>query len=111
MARPTRQQRRERRQAQAASAEAAAQRGRAQRQPLRPLEEVRADGGRREPPRRLQFFRESWGELQKVDWPGRPQVVTGTIVVVIACAIVGGYLWLADLAFKNLVEDLILRGG
>jgi preprotein translocase SecE subunit len=110
MPRPTRQQRRERRQAQAASAEAAAQRGRA-RQPLRPVEEARPDGGRREPPRRFQFFRESWGELQKVDWPGRPQVVAGTVVVVIACAIVGGYLWLADLALKKVVEDIILRGG
>jgi hypothetical protein len=30
--------------------------------------------------------------------------------VIIACAIVGAYLWLLDLGLRNLVENLILRG-
>src|SRR5918996_2481659 len=64
---------------------------------------------RREPPREVaiqrgSFVRESYGELKKVEWPNRPQVLTGTIVVIIACVIVGAYLWVADQAFKNLVE-------
>jgi preprotein translocase subunit SecE len=54
------------------------------------------------------FVRESVGELKKVEWPKRPQVMTGTIVVIIACAIIGAYLWVADQAFKNLVEKVIL---
>ena len=110
MARPTRQQRRARRQAQAASAEAAvAQRARTP-QPQLATEPVHEPVARREVPQRFRFLRESWGELQKVDWPGRNQVVTGTIVVIIACAIVGAYLWVADLVLKNVVEDVILRG-
>ena len=39
------------------------------------------------------FIRESWGELKKVEWPNRAQVVQGTVVVIIACAIVGAFLW------------------
>lgn len=70
----------------------------------RPREEAppRATGGRGG------FVRESWGELKKVDWPDRPQVLTGTIVVIIACGIVGAYLWAIDQAFKNLVERVLL---
>jgi preprotein translocase subunit SecE len=58
-------------------------------------------GGRR-------FVAECWAELKKVDWPGQRQVMTGTVVVIIACAIVGTYLWLADLVFQPLVERLLL---
>jgi preprotein translocase SecE subunit len=58
-------------------------------------------GGRR-------FIAECWAELKKVDWPGQRQVLTGTVVVIIACAIVGTYLWLADLVFQPLVERLLL---
>ena len=35
-------------------------------------------------------------------------VPTGTIVVIIAVAIVGVYLWIADQAFKNLVEKVLI---
>ena len=58
-------------------------------------------GGRR-------FVAECWAELKKVDWPGQRQVMTGAVVVIIACAIVGTYLWLADLVFQPLVERILL---
>jgi preprotein translocase subunit SecE len=54
------------------------------------------------------FIAECWAELKKVDWPGQRQVLTGTVVVIIACAIVGTYLWVADLIFQPLVERLLL---
>ena len=47
-------------------------------------------------PRRGGFIRESIAELKKVEWPNRQQVIQGTIVVIVACAIVGAYLWGAD---------------
>ena len=72
---------------------------------------VKQQTGRREAAPRGKFVRECWAELRKVEWPGRNQVVQGTIVVIIACAIVGAYLWVADLGFKNLVENIILRQG
>jgi|RhiMethySRZTD1v2_1073278.scaffolds.fasta_scaffold254851_2 preprotein translocase subunit SecE len=54
------------------------------------------------------FIRESYAELKKVEWPSRPQVMTGTIVVIVAVAIVGIYLWLLDQGFKNLVEKVLI---
>ena len=55
-----------------------------------------------------QFVSESWGELKKVEWPTQKQVVQATVVVIVACTIVGTYLWLADLVFKPLVEKVFL---
>jgi large subunit ribosomal protein L33 len=49
---------------------------------------------------------ESWGELKKVEWPSRAQVIQGTIVVIIACAIVGTYLYAADQFFKPFVRNV-----
>ena len=96
----SRQQRRARRAEQAGEPRAA---GRAMPQrATAPVAESRVDiprGG---------FVRESVAELKKVEWPNRPQVLTGTLVVIIACAIVGAYLWVADQAFSRLVERVLL---
>jgi preprotein translocase subunit SecE len=54
------------------------------------------------------FISECIAELKKVEWPGQRQVMTGTVVVLIACAIVGTYLWLADLVFQPLVQRVLL---
>jgi preprotein translocase subunit SecE len=56
----------------------------------------------------IRFVRESWAELKKVEWPTQPQLVQGVAVVIIACVIVGTYLWVADLAFKRLVQNVFL---
>ena len=106
MARTPRQQRRARRAAQAESG--ITQRARARQQQARPAAQPqKQQTGRREPAERGRFARESWAELRKVEWPGRAQVIQGTIVVIIACAIVGSYLWLADLVLKNVVQKIL----
>ena len=64
--------------------------------------------GRRGPKERGKFIRESWGELKKVEWPGQRQVTQGVVVVIIACAIVGTYLYAADQVFRPLVRQLFL---
>jgi preprotein translocase SecE subunit len=61
-----------------------------------------------EHPRRGGFVRESIAELKKVDWPNRAQVIQGTIVVIVACAIVGAYLWGADQILRPFVRDVLL---
>ena len=38
------------------------------------------------------FIKESAAELKKVEWPGQNQVIQGTVVVLVACIIVGTYL-------------------
>jgi preprotein translocase subunit SecE len=55
-----------------------------------------------------QFVSECLGELKKVEWPNQKQVIQATVVVLVACIIVGTYLWLADLVFKPLVEKVFL---
>jgi preprotein translocase subunit SecE len=55
------------------------------------------------------FISEAWGELRKVEWPNQSQVIQGTIVVLVACVIVGIYLYLADEVFKRLVQNVLLR--
>jgi preprotein translocase subunit SecE len=55
------------------------------------------------------FLNESLAELKKVEWPGQSQVVQGTVVVLVACVIVGAYLWLNDQVWKNFVSHVLLR--
>ena len=114
MARETRRQRRDQRKSSGAPTPAAAaaspQRTRSSQPPVRPgIQPSATQTGRREPRERGRFVRESWAELKKVEWPGRNQVIQGTVVVIIACAIVGAYLWIADAAFSRLVKNVLLR--
>ena len=116
MAGETRRQRRDARRA-AGAAETTVRRGGFSRQPVEGGDVAVAAPGARElaPPRSglvgggVGFVRESWGELKKVDWPKRPQVVQGTIVVLVACLIIGLYLYGADQALRPFVRDVLLR--
>ena len=56
----------------------------------------------------IHFTKESAAELKKVEWPTQNQVIQGTIVVIIACGIVGLFLWICDLLFKPFVRDVLL---
>jgi preprotein translocase SecE subunit len=115
VARQTRQQRRARREQgeagkpkPAAEQPKAAPRARSRQQQVRPAAQPpKQQTGRREPRQRGRFVRESWAELKKVEWPGRSQVLQATVVVIIACAIVGAYLYVADFVFRNLVERIL----
>jgi preprotein translocase subunit SecE len=109
VARPTRQQRRARR-IERSQASGIAEQAVAAQQP-RPFRMPKVEAGRAVPRERrgiFRFFAESVGELKKVEWPGRQQLVQGTVVVLLACAIVGGYLALADLALRHFVQKVLL---
>ena len=112
MARETRRQRRDQRKnsgaAVPAAAAAGAQRTRSSQPPVRPDVQTSTQTGRPEPRQRGRFVRESWAELQKVEWPSRAQVVQGTIVVIIACLIVGTFLYTCDQVFKPFVRNVLL---
>ncbi|MGD0273829.1 MAG: preprotein translocase subunit SecE [Gaiellaceae bacterium] len=110
MARPTRQQRRARRGE--GSGQTLAEQSRAARQ-ARSLQVQRPQAGRQQERERrgfapFRFMGESAGELKKVDWPGRQQLVQGTIVVILACAIVGSYLFGCDVVLKRFVQTVLL---
>ena len=69
---------------------------------------VRPSAQSAEPRRRSNFFAESWAELKKVEWPGQSQVIQGTIVVLVACLVVGAYLYVNDQVWKQVVSKLFL---
>jgi preprotein translocase SecE subunit len=114
MAKQTRSERRARRAAQAESRAAVDRAPQRQPQPAArpPAEAAKAPSseGRRAPGGGVRrFVTESWGELQKVDWPGQQQLIQGTAVVLIACFITGLYLFICDEAFKRLVQHVLLK--
>ena len=119
MARNTRQRRRQRRRAQGAASDeqqpqqkSVTQRARSRQSAVLPsAQQPKTQTGSRRVPGGgfKRFVSESWAELKMVEWPTNNQVIQGTIVVIIACAIVGAYLWFADLIFKPFVRDILLR--
>ena len=112
MARQTRQQRRARRaQQQTAGESKMVQRARARQAQVRPAAQApKSQGGQRRTPGggARRFVSESWGELKKVEWPRQPQVIQGTAVVLIACLIVGVYLYANDLIWKRVIQNVFL---
>ncbi len=105
MARETRRQRRAAR----AAADGAAAGRRSRQVQVRPAQQpVKQQTGRKAQQPRGQFIRESAAELRKVDWPSRAQTLQGVVVVIIACAIVGFYLWGLDQIFRPLVDRVLL---
>jgi preprotein translocase SecE subunit len=92
---------------------------------VRPPARPTSNGGGEEPARRpsgpsseersvpgsglVHFVGEAWAELKKVEWPNQHALVSGTAVVLIACLIVGFYLWLNDELWKYVVHHVLLR--
>ncbi len=66
-----------------------------------------AEPRQRLPLRAVAFLRASWAELQRVQWPDRPQVTQATAVVLGFVAVAGLYLGAADWVAQKIV-NLIL---
>ena len=117
MARQTRQQRRARR----AQQEPALAGGPPPRPPARPVEnsnvEPQPERKRSGPEKErhvpgsgtVRFVQESYAELKKVEWPSQKGVVSGTAVVLVACIVVGAYLYLNDTVWKYVVQHVLLK--
>ena len=58
--------------------------------------------------KRSNFVAESWAELKKVEWPGQAQVVQGTVVVLVACIVVGVFLYANDQVWQQVVSKVLL---
>ena len=104
---------------------------RARREQINPGSEAALPGGPPAPPRRptaraaarpepareprvkrgnkvTGFIGESWAELRKVEWPTQNQLIQGVVVVLIACLVVGIFLYTADLVIKRIVQDVLI---
>jgi preprotein translocase subunit SecE len=58
--------------------------------------------------RHRSFIHESIAELKKVEWPGQNQVIQGTVVVLVACIVVGVFLYINDEVWKQVVQKVLL---
>jgi preprotein translocase subunit SecE len=92
-------------------APASAQRASQRRAEVKPVGQPKSQTGAKRERRGgfRAFAAESWGELKKVEWPGRQQLVSATIVVIIAVAVVGAYLYAADAVISRFVRDVLLN--
>jgi preprotein translocase subunit SecE len=110
VARPSRTRRSKRSEDYQAPA-APAQRTRERRRQVKPVQQAKSQTGAQRERRggMRAFTAESYGELRKVEWPGRRQLLSASVVVIIAIAIVGAYLAAADFVFSRLVRDVLLR--
>ncbi len=110
MARETRSTRRQKRDAAAASSQGVSERARDRRRRVKPTSETKAQTGSKRERRGFgHFVRECVAELRKVEWPGQRQLLSATVVVIIAVAVVGVYLWILDEAFSRFVRDVLLN--
>ncbi len=57
------------------------------------------------------FWRETRSEMTKVSWPSKNEVMSTTVVVLIAVVFFGLYLWLCDLAFHQAIDFIFTRFG
>ena len=56
-----------------------------------------------------QFLREVRGELRKVAWPSRPEVVNYSIIVLVAVVLLTAYVAALDYGFGDLLLKLFER--
>ena len=91
--------------------QAHAERARQRRREIKPVGQPKSQTGARRERRGgfRGFVAESIGELKKVEWPGKHQLFSATVVVIIAVAVVGAYLWIADLALSHFVKNVLLN--
>jgi preprotein translocase subunit SecE len=87
------------------------ERSRARQRQVKPTGQPKSQTGQKREKRGgfRAFVGECVAELRKVDWPGRQQLVSATIVVIIAVAITGAYLFAADWVFQRFVRDVLLN--
>lgn len=53
------------------------------------------------------FFKESYAELRKVNWPSRKQAINYTVIVIVASIVVALFLGFLDKIFSTVVEKFI----
>ena len=81
------------------------------------VREVRHEGGimglldtvRSWPGRISSFIHDTRLELKRVTWPERKQVQATTVVVIVTVFFFGFYLYLADVVFRRLIEQVFQR--
>lgn len=58
-----------------------------------------------------EFFRDTTGEMKKVTWPARNEVIGTTTVVIVATIVFALFLWGCDLVFYRAIDYLFTTFG
>jgi len=58
-----------------------------------------------------EFFRDTTGEMKKVTWPTRSEVIGTTAVVIVATLVFALFLWGCDVVFYKAIDFLFTRFG
>ena len=58
-----------------------------------------------------EFFRDTNGEMKKVTWPTKNEVVGTTAVVIVATIVFALFLWGCDMVFYRAIDFLFSRFG
>jgi len=54
----------------------------------------------------IKFLIEVKEELKKVTWPSPSQVKKATVAVIVFTLIISVYLWICDLVFSTIIDNL-----
>ena len=54
-----------------------------------------------------QYYQDVRGEMKKVSWPGRQEIIGTTIVVIVATFFFGAYLGLIDYILSNALAKVL----
>ena len=57
----------------------------------------------------LRIFGEVVGELRRVTWPNRQETLRLTLMVLGVSASIGAFLFLVDLGFRAILDQILLR--
>jgi preprotein translocase subunit SecE len=58
-----------------------------------------------------EFFGDTMGEMKKVTWPTRNEVVGTTVVVLVSTIVFALFLWGCDVVFYKAIDFLFTRFG
>ena len=58
-----------------------------------------------------EFFKETAGEMKKVTWPTKNEVVGTTAVVIVATIVFALFLWGCDVVFFKAIDFLFTKFG
>ena len=58
-----------------------------------------------------EFFRDTNGEMKKVTWPTKNEVVGTTVVVLISTIVFALFLWGCDVVFYKAIDFLFTKFG
>jgi preprotein translocase subunit SecE len=55
----------------------------------------------------VNFLKQVWAELRRVQWPDRNQVTQASAVVIVFCFVAGAYLGIWDFVFSRLIKAIL----